>query len=56
MERAIVEKSLARVGYAMYYKGYSKEELDNMKDFEIVMLDNEFSNWLINKVWESEEN
>jgi len=37
--------SYAFVGYAMYERGYTKEQLDTISNFEFVMLKNEFEMW-----------
>lgn len=50
-----VEMSLMTLGYAMYYEGYSKEKLDNMKDFEIVMLAHDFEQWVKEEGWKKEK-
>lgn len=40
----------AFVGYAMYERGYTKEALDNLNDFEVIMLKDEFEKWGKNKL------
>lgn len=40
----------AFVGYAMYERGYTKEALDNLNDFEVIMLKDEFEEWGKNKL------
>lgn len=37
--------SYAFVGYAMYERGYTKERLDNIDNFDFLMLKNEFEMW-----------
>ena len=43
-------KTLAKIGYAMYIKGYSKEELDGLSMFEVLMLSNDFDKWAIDNI------
>lgn len=40
----------AFVGYAMYERGYTKEALGNLNDFEVIMLKDEFEKWGKNKL------
>lgn len=42
----VSEQTLATIGWAMYYKNYSKEQLDNLKGIEILMLKDDYSRWL----------
>lgn len=39
------EHALAIVGWAMYFKNYSKEELDKMNGFEVILLQDEYKEW-----------
>lgn len=41
-----LEEKLAIIGYGMYYRNYTKEQLDNMNGIEILMLRDEFEKWL----------
>lgn len=36
------EKSLAIIGWAMYYKGYTKEQLENLDGFHVILLMDEY--------------
>ena len=38
-------ETLAKVGYAMYIRGYSKENLDALSGFEVLMLSDDFDKW-----------
>lgn len=40
----------AFVGYAMYECGYTKEALDNIGNFEFLMLKDEFEKWAKDKL------
>lgn len=37
--------NLMFIGWAMYYKGYTKEKLDNIPSFELIMLMDDFHRW-----------
>ena len=41
----LVEK-LAVIGWAMYYQEYTKEKLDNMEGFEVLMMRDDFERWI----------
>lgn len=45
MEQSL-ENSLSFIGWAMYYKNYTKEKLDNIKSFELIMLLDDFKRWV----------
>ncbi len=34
----VSKDTLARLGWVMYYKGYTKEQLNNMNEIEVLML------------------
>ncbi len=42
----VSKDTLATIGWAMYYKGYTKEQLDSMTGVEVLMLKDDYSRWL----------
>lgn len=41
-----LEEKLAIIGWAMYCQGYTKEKIDNMEGFEILIMRSEYEKWL----------
>lgn len=42
----VSERTLAIIGWAMYYKNYTEEQINNLKGIEILMLKDEYNRWL----------
>lgn len=40
-------EKMAVIGYAMYYKGYSKEKIDKLNGKQILELRNKFEEWIL---------
>lgn len=51
MERKY-ELGLMMIGYLMYYRNMSKEILDELNDFELIVLKDDFERWLKEEGWE----
>lgn len=45
-------KTLAIIGYAMYFKGMSKEELDGLSNFNTLMLCDEYEEFILKSLLE----
>lgn len=41
-----IEKTLALIGWAMYYEGYTKEQLDSLETIRTMMLIDDYERWL----------
>lgn len=46
----MTRKDLAIIGWAMYYKGYTKQQLDGMSGMETILLYDEYSRFEIGNI------